>query len=425
MIKSIKKRFPNGSFARNVLTLMTGTTIAQAIPIAIAPILTRIYTPEDFGIFALYLSIASIIAVTATGGYESAIMLPQKNEDAVNLMVLSIMITCVVSFLAFLIVFIFNTQITNLLGNEEISNWLYFIPFMVLFTGIYQSLNYWLNRKQQYKRLATSRIVQSGGTAITNLTVGFSGLGVSGLVGGQLLGQGVATAFLAKMVWFNDKKNLKNCNKLKIFVMAKRYIDFLKYSIWSSLLNTMSFQILSIFLSKIFGLTVLGYYSLVFRFLNLPLSIIGSSISQVYFEQSTKHKQYFGNNRKIFISIVKKLSFISIIIFLPLFFIVEDMFVVIFGSQWREAGLYAQILLPLLCIRFISSTLSMTMTIYEKQLSGLLVNVTLLVAILTIFIIASLTNIDIKTFLILYVVVMSILYSIFLYYYFLLAKGNL
>ena len=79
MLKHLK---PKSEFGRNVLTLMTGTTIAQAIPIAISPILTRIYTPEDFGVFALYISISTIFAVIVTGRYELAIMLPKKNKDA-------------------------------------------------------------------------------------------------------------------------------------------------------------------------------------------------------------------------------------------------------------------------------------------------------------------------------------------------------
>ena len=96
---------PKSEFARNVLTLMTGTTIAQAIPIAISPILTRIYTPEDFGIFALYMSMASILSVVATGRYELAIMLPKKDEDAINIVALSLIISFLVSFIALLIVF--------------------------------------------------------------------------------------------------------------------------------------------------------------------------------------------------------------------------------------------------------------------------------------------------------------------------------
>ena len=88
----IKKIIPKSDFSRNVLTLMTGTSIAQAIPIAISPILTRIYTPDDFGIFALYMSIASIIAVIATGRYELAMMLPKKDSDAINILFISIVV---------------------------------------------------------------------------------------------------------------------------------------------------------------------------------------------------------------------------------------------------------------------------------------------------------------------------------------------
>ncbi|MDD3506007.1 MAG: oligosaccharide flippase family protein, partial [Sulfurimonas sp.] len=184
----MKRLKPKSEFSKNVLTLMTGTTIAQAIPIAISPILTRIYTPEDFGVFALYVAIASILSVIATGRYEMAIMLPKKDEDAVNIVALSIIISFFVSFISLVIVFIFNAKITNILGNPEISNWLYFIPITVLLTGVYQSFNYWSNRKKQYKRLAISRVVQSGSTATTNLGMGFGQMGSSGLILGQVLG---------------------------------------------------------------------------------------------------------------------------------------------------------------------------------------------------------------------------------------------
>jgi len=110
---------------------MAGTSIAQAIPLAISPILTRIYTPKDFGVFALYISIASIISVVATGRYELAIMLPKKDDDAINLVVLSILIACCISIVTFLGISIFNAEITLLLGNPAVSNWLYFIPLSV------------------------------------------------------------------------------------------------------------------------------------------------------------------------------------------------------------------------------------------------------------------------------------------------------
>lgn len=162
MLKHLK---PKSEFGRNVLTLMTGTTIAQAIPIAISPILTRIYTPEDFGVFALYISISTIFAVIVTGRYELAIMLPKKNKDAVLLVQLSIMITLFIAITTLIIVIFFNVEITQLLGNPSISKWLYFIPLSICLTGFYQSLHYWNNRKKKYNNLVLSRISKSAITS--------------------------------------------------------------------------------------------------------------------------------------------------------------------------------------------------------------------------------------------------------------------
>ena len=128
------KRFKSKSeFNRNILTLMTGTTIAQAIPIAISPILTRIYTPEDFGIFAIFLAITLIIGSIANGRYELAIMMPKKDEDAINIFALGFIITTSLSLLLLVLVLIFQKYFIFLLKNEEIGVWLYFVPISVFF----------------------------------------------------------------------------------------------------------------------------------------------------------------------------------------------------------------------------------------------------------------------------------------------------
>src|SRR5680860_1336201 len=137
MLIIIKRILPKGEFNRNVLTLMTGTGIAQVIPLAITPILTRIYSPEQFGVFALFIAIASSLSIVATGRYELAIMLPRKDTDAANITVLSMIINCFVSSLLFIIAWQFNDQITNLLGSRAISTWLYFVPLTVFLNGIY------------------------------------------------------------------------------------------------------------------------------------------------------------------------------------------------------------------------------------------------------------------------------------------------
>lgn len=370
----MKRFLPKSEFGRNVLTLMTGTTIAQAIPIAISPILTRIYTPEDLGIFALYMSIASIISVIATGRYELAIMLPKKDDDAINVVVLSILISFFVSLLSLIIVFVFNAQITNLLGNPEIASWLYFIPVSVLLTGLYQSFNYWSNRKKQYKRLATSRVLQSGITATTNLGMGFGGLGSSGLIFGSVLGQGIATMILGKIIWKEDKNRLESIKRLKIFAMTKRYVKFPKFDILASLSNVSSHQITHILFNTFFNSSIAGYYYFTQRILGLPITFIASAIADVFRQSATMEYRLHGNAKQIYISTFKKLFILSFFPSLLLYFFAIDIFIFVFGETWKIAGEYAKILSPMLFLRFISSPLSFMLYIGEKQHINLLGN---------------------------------------------------
>lgn len=399
---------------------MTGTTIAQAIPIAISPILTRIYTPEEFGVFALYMSVASIVSIVATGGYEHAIMLPKKDEDALNVVMLSVYMSFLVSFIILLIVFFFNTNITSLLGSPEISMWLYFIPLTVLLSGMYRSFNYWFNRKKMYKRLAINKVIQHGTTATSSLGMGGAGFGSSGLILSGILGQGFATFVLGRLMWDNNYFLKKN----KIIPFAKKYIDFFKYSTFSSLLNTLSFSLLSILLSKIFSTSILGFYSLVYRILTLPSALIGSSISQVYFQESTRQKNMYGNNRIIFMATLKKLSIISGVIYIPMYFYIVDLMTFVFGDEWKVSGEIAKVLIPLMLVRFVSTVMSSTLTTYEKQKAGLFINFLLVSNMAIIFFFAFLYGLDYMTFFYSYMITGTILYFIFLFYYYYLSRGE-
>ncbi len=361
----LNKLKPKSEFSRNVLTLMTGTTIAQAIPIAISPILTRIYTPEDFGMFALYMSVASIISVVATGRYELAIMLPKKDEDAVNIVALSIIISFFVSFISLAIVFFFNAQITILLGNPEISNWLYFIPITVLLTGFYQSFNYWSNRKKQYKRLATNRVMQSGTTAVVNMSMGFGGFGSNGLILGGVLGQGVATSALGRMVWRENKGLLENISKLKMFAMMRKYKKLPMFNLPNAVIDGFRLSGISILIAKFFTTATLGQFALAWKMVQTPMALIGSSLSQVFFQKIS------SANKSDLNSIVKKFmikaSLIALPIFLIIYFFAVDIFIVIFGENWKLAGEIASVMTPWLFLNFITSPISTLFIVLNRQ----------------------------------------------------------
>jgi O-antigen/teichoic acid export membrane protein len=335
---------------------MTGTTIAQAIPIAISPILTRIYTPEDFGVFALYISVASILSVVATGRYELAIILPEKDEDSINIMALSIAISFFMSLIVLLIVYTFNTQITSLLGNPEISKWLYFIPLTIVLTGIYQSFNYWLNRNKQYNSLAINKIVQSGTMATSNLSMGLSGFGSSGLILSQILGQSMAVVVLGRRVIKCDKELFHKIKKSKMTVVAKEYIAYPTKSSLGALFNTFSYQMEYILFSVFFLLKQVGIYYFVNRIINIPKQFLSSSIWQSFLAHSQESKEYILISLK---SKQEKVIRYSILPMLSSLFVLPDMFVVVFGQNWQEATEYFLPLILAMHINFVVASFSL------------------------------------------------------------------
>lgn len=407
----LNKLKPKSEFARNVLTLMTGTTIAQAIPIAISPILTRLYTPEDFGVFALFMAISSILGTIATGRYELAIMLPKKDSDAINIFILGFLIVSFLSLFLLILVSFFNSFFASLLGNEKIGFYLYFVPISVFFIGLWNILYYFNNRKKNYKDLSKAMVVRASVGCGAQLGIGLIKSGAIGLVLGQVFAQMFAIMKLIyklKIYFKNYKKSRKD-----IIKVAKRYSNFPRYSMASGFLNVSSYNIINIFISSFYNISTLGFYSLAQRVLGLPISLIGSSIGQVFLKEAIMEKQQTGKATKTFNATLKKLIIISLPIFFILFFSVRDLFIIVFGKKWEIAGYYAQILMPLYLFRFISSTLSSILIVYEKQNIELLINI----ALLTTSILSILLSKNFLSFLYIFSFFISFNYLLFIIYY--------
>lgn len=353
---------------------MTGTTIAQAIPIAISPILTRLYTPKDFGVFALYVSVASIISVVATGRYELAIMLPKKDEDAVNIVALSVLISFFVSFVTLVLVSVFNTQITNLLGNPKISSWLYFVPVTVLLTGVYQSLNYWLNRKKRYRDLALTKVTQSGTSATANLGLGFGGFGSMGLIFGQILGQCVAVANLLRSKALHTGL-FRYIKKSKIYQIAQEYKEYPKNSTIGALFNTLSYQAEIVLLGIFYSSYLLGLFYFVNKFVNIPKQFISSSIWQIFLSNASSSSAEVFN---AMFSKQKKIILYSTVPMVYGIFIYSDLFVLVFGEGWRDATKFIVPLIMAMHINFIVASFSL-FVIINKPKAEMLFNISLAV----------------------------------------------
>ena len=182
----ISKLKPKSEFGRNVLTLMTGTTIAQAIPIAITPILTRLYTPEEFGVLALFVSITILLGTVISGRYDLAIMMPERDEEAIGIAALGLIIATIISILLIFPVVIYNNGISSLLKNKEIGYWLYFVPLVVWMIGLFNILSYLNTRKKLYSDIAKAQIYKAVAMSSLQLTIGFVKSGAVGLISGQI-----------------------------------------------------------------------------------------------------------------------------------------------------------------------------------------------------------------------------------------------
>jgi O-antigen/teichoic acid export membrane protein len=357
----MKQFKPKSEFSRNALTLMSGTTIAQAIPIVISPILTRIYTPEDFGIFGLYIAIVSVLSASTTGKYELAIMLPKRDKDALNIASFSIIMTLMVSLLFAFIVYIYNTDISSLLHNPNISLWLYFLPISLFLSGIYQILFFWNNRKKEYKLLANSTILQSSSIGITNLALSLLHF-LNGLILGNVLGQ-IITNILFWKKSFQKNNYSYPISKLRMLANIRKYYNFPLYSMPMSILNSMSSNIIIYSLSIFFNPLLLGYYYLSQRVLNTPLTIISSSLSSFFF-QSVAHLE---RKKHLYLKTFTYSLLVNTALVTPLFLFGAEIFSFIFGSQWQRAGEIAQILSPLLIL---SSATGSVSTIFPTLLKN-------------------------------------------------------
>lgn len=406
-------------FTRNVLTLMTGSTIAQAIPIAIMPILTRIYSPEEFGILALFVAVSFVLGSIANARYELAIILPKEDEVAIEVAALGLLISTIFSLFLLLPVIVFNEQITGYLGNEEIGYWLYFIPFSVWMIGVFNVLNFLHTRKKNYKDLAIANVYKSVGMSVIQLGLGLLKSSVNGLIYGQIFSYMFANYPLAKKACFEyDFRKVTLVGLKKVFI---RYKHLPIYAMPAILANGLSTHLINVLISLYFSVATLGFYSIVQKVLGLPTTLIGGAIGQVYYEEGVKEKNKNGHAKKSFLMAFKKLFLVAIPVFMLAYFIVEDVFIFAFGSEWKKAGEYASSLILFFGIRFVSASLSITVSIFEKNHLSLIINLIILSVSICLLVITSGYSFDV--FLFYFNLIMSGLYLIFLFVYYRVARG--
>ena len=405
-------------FVRNVFVLMTGATIAMIIPVVAAPILTRLYSPADYGVFALYVSIVSIISVPLTANYDSAVMLPRKDGDALNLAALCVAVAFILSVVLLFASWCFSGQITALLGNRSIAPYLSLAPVMAFIMGLHGTLMCWANRKRQYRRLSINKVVESVVTPLASVALGVYSWGVAGLIVSLLGGKIAAASMLGQRAWREKRQSRIFFKKEIMFEQARRYSDFPLFSAPTSLLDIVALQAPVFLLTKSFGSAVVGLFALTTRALGAPVALVAQCIAQVYYQwiiEAGHKKDETSHVLRIagYLALIASGPVLAAILFSP------SLFAFIFGEQWRIAGDYARVLVIPLAIKFVVSPLAVIMPATGNIRVGSIWKATNFVSTWVTLYIAS--HFQVKTFLYVYAVHDSILNA---YYFFLIVKAS-
>jgi O-antigen/teichoic acid export membrane protein len=388
-------RLFKSDFAKNVFTMMTGAGLAQLVPILLTPVLTRLFSPEEFGIYAFYMSLITFFAVIASGRYEQAIILPKEDADAINVLGLSFTLLIVFSLLLTGLFFFGFTPISQLIDTPALDDWLLFLPLCVFSVAAYRIMTLWSNRKSRFNISARAIFIQTLGRAGTQLIgglikmsafsvgvfaffkvmfnesymlpSGMSTIGLTALILSYFAGFFIGFLFLIWPFIKFDRNILGAITWSSMKVQAKIFVKFPKINS----LHAMGDELKNIGVNStilfVFNDVILGFYSMTFRVLRAPLTVIGSSFGQVFYQRAAELHANNQDFRGLMKATVKKLAIIALPIFLVLLVFGPDLFAIVLGQKWRVAGVYTQYLTPWLFLNFVISPIQQVAIILNKQ----------------------------------------------------------
>jgi len=417
----LNEKILKSEFSKNALTLISGNAFAQLLPFLFAPVLSRIYSPEEFGRLALYIAFVQIFGSIAGGRYELAILLPKERKVAVQTTFLSMAVVLGFSIVFFLIIAFFSQEIANIIGDGGMASWLFFVPFSILMIGIFNSLSNFNLREKEFKNIAKGNIFKASGSGVLQLGLGATRIVSGGLLIGQIMSHFFGNFKLSKTL-LSHKEEIRSVNFEELRKLANRYIDFPKYSVVGILLNNLSSNLVNFFVSSLYTVSTVGFYSHAFRYLGSPINLVANSIGQVYVQRMAELNENKEKSIEEFKKAALRLTAIGFIIFVPLFFMVEPIFELVFGKEWAVAGKFAKILTPLFFVRFVVSPLSYVLIVMEKQGKELLVHFIIMIASIGVWLFVYFKNLDVRTAILTYSSVLSLVYVLVFIYIFSLLK---
>ncbi len=364
---------------RHFMALFSSSVIGQGVALLLAPVLSRLFVPDDFGLAALYLSLLSILSVISTAKYEQAIMLPRDENAAIHLFRLVLRLTILFSILLMAPLTLFRTNIATMLGNPAIAPWIVFVPLSLIIHGTFQASLFYSNRTKMFNRMAKSTLLQQGLTSSSKVLAGFLKTPFNGLIAGQIAGQFLATCFLYLHTLRQVLKQKVWTTTKDLISQAKTYSQYPRYNMLLSVTNNLSGSLPIFMFTWGFSVEVAGLYAFGYTFVFRPVSLFSQSTQQVL---SQKMIEQYHQGKYIY-PVLKKMVgrfFIAgIIPFIPVMIWAPELFSFVFSDAYETSGRYLQILSPWLFMVFLTSPLTFLHELFFKQKTAMIIDVIYLI----------------------------------------------
>jgi O-antigen/teichoic acid export membrane protein len=350
-----------------VAVLAGGTALAQAASVALSPLITRLYRPEDFGTLSVYLSMSSIAAVVGSLRYEVAIPLPADEDEAANLLGVCVGLCVAVSLCVSLLVFFPPAWLANHSSFRAIRAYAYLLPISVLSGSLFQALTYWATRHGAFTSLARTRLKQAFVILAIQVGLGAARLRAAGLLGADAFGRFFGSGSLA-LVAAREHHVVSRISARGLVDAASRHRRFALFSAPAALVNAIGLNVAPLFLTDAYGAHMAGEFALCQRLMSLPAALFGDAVAQVYLVEASRLSREAPasldgllTRTSIRMALLAAAPALAVVLAGPF------AFRVVFGAAWTEAGAYARLLSVMLVLQLAVSPVSHTLNILGRQ----------------------------------------------------------
>jgi O-antigen/teichoic acid export membrane protein len=370
----LKQYFSGRSaFAKNIIALVSGTALAQVVNFAFSILLARLYTPADFGVLSVFLTIVSFAIVVSAGKYDVALVASQNREEAKGLASLGIIITIIAAVLTLLGVWIVYATPINIYQQNPVRRWFYFIPVSIMLLSVFQVLWMWNVREKRFKSISFIRPLEA--FVINGLCIILKGYKAFGLLAGTLSGQFISASIITVMSFSKEGKGIFFTPFKRLKELALKYSDFPKINILQGFVETLQMGMVILVATNYFSAAEVGFYAYCMRVLQAPARLVTLPLAHVFFAEASE--QY--REGKPLYPLVKRVTYQAglWLIAIPVVLIVAGpmLFRIIFGAQWQEAGVYAAILSPWIFLDMIRGPIVQVASIIGKQHKILVISI--------------------------------------------------